>query len=67
MPEKLVDQPSAKPTRKVLFGTIAGVVGYALMVAAAQVWGPELPDEIAQAIPVLAALATSYVVRDREQ
>ena len=67
MPEKLVDQPSSKPTRKVLFGTVAGVVGYALMVLAAHVWGPEIPDEIAQAIPVLAALATSYIVRDREQ
>ena len=67
MPDKLVDQPSSKPTRKVLFGTVAGVVGYALMVAAAHVWGSDIPDEIAQAIPVLAALATSYIVRDREQ
>ena len=67
MPDRLIAQPTAAPTRKVLYGAVAGVVGYALTYAATHVWGTSIPDQIAQAIPVLAALATSYIVRDREQ
>jgi len=67
MPAKLKTQPTAAPTRKVLFGAVAGVLAYLLSVSAAQIWGAEIPPEIATAIPVFAALATSYVVRDREE
>ncbi|TVS18811.1 MAG: hypothetical protein EA417_02180 [Gammaproteobacteria bacterium] len=65
MPE-LKTQPTAAPTRKVLFGAVAGILVYLLTFASGHVWGAEIPGEIASAIPVLAALATSYIVRDRD-
>jgi hypothetical protein len=65
MSEILVDQPSSAPTRKVLFGALAGVLTWSLSALLGTVFPGEIPPEIGSAIPVLAALGTSYMVRDR--
>jgi putative flippase GtrA len=52
------------PDRKVMFGIIAGIVGYFLSYIARLIWGFEIPTEFAEAIPVFAALLTAYIVRD---
>lgn len=63
---ELVDQPSAKPTRKVAAGGIAGAVTMIAVWAAKLFGNVDVPAEIAVAISTLVSFATSYLVRERE-
>lgn len=71
MPPDLIDQPSAMPTRKMLAVAIAGVIAAALtqwfdQLAALTPWLEWLAsDGVKAAVPVLAAFAAGYLVRER--
>lgn len=68
----LASQPTARPTRKMLAAALSGIATAALMqwagIAAetAPRWLGWLTGDLAQAgIPVVAAFAVGYLVRDR--
>lgn len=71
MRSDLIDQPSAMPTRKMLAVAIAGVIAAALtrwfdQLAALTPWLDWLAsDGVKAAVPVLAAFAAGYLVRER--
>ena len=67
MPEKLVDQPSARPTRKNERGGLSASVAVLVIAALHQGMGWDISPDVAAAITAVVAFGVSYIVRDREQ
>ncbi len=69
MKPKLVNQPTAKPTRKVTGGGVAGLTAVVVLWAAGLV-GLDMPEDVAVAIGaligVIAATLGAYLVRERQ-
>lgn len=61
---RLVDQPSSKPTPKIV---AAGAGGAATLVVTwvAETVGVDVPERVASALVLLAALAAGYLKRER--
>lgn len=64
--EELVDQPTARPTRKVQYTAVAGAITWAITAAVGHFF-PEapIPPELTLGIPVAAATLAGYLVRAR--
>lgn len=58
------DQPDGRPTQKVLFGALTGMVTWVLLNLAKMGFGEVIPDEFALGIPTIAAFVVSYFIRD---
>jgi hypothetical protein len=53
-----------KPSKAEVYGVVAGLISAALTAIAVQVFGAVVPNEVAAAIPVAAALLASHIVRE---
>lgn len=58
------NQPDGRPTQKVLFGAITGMLTWFLLNMAKLGFGEVIPDEFALGIPTIAAFVVSYFIRD---
>ena len=58
------DQPSGRPTQKVLFGAITGMMTWFLLNMAKLGFGEVIPNEFALGIPTIAAFGVSYFIRE---
>lgn len=60
-----IDQPTAAPTTKVQAGFAWGTVTILLAYSIKQIWGVELPNEVAQALTVIISFLAAYFTRER--
>lgn len=61
---QLVNQPTAKPTRKVAAGGIGGALSIILTYLVQAIFNVELPAEVASAVTLLVSFASSYIVKE---
>ena len=61
---ELVNQPTAKPTRKVAATGIAGAITIVLVYTVQSLFNVEIPAEVSSAITLLISFASGYIVKE---
>lgn len=64
MTKRLVNQPTAAPTRKVGAGAIGGAIAVVLIYAFQELTRVTLPAEVAGAVTLIVSFMTSYLVKE---